>query len=286
MDFGPPFYDQGPDKPLDGSVINGYRIKSSIRHTKYAIFTYAENSQNEKKCIEFLKLIESRIPDIENEIQFLHIIDHPNIIKLEECFRYNEFICLVFPYNFGHDVFSLLQENYPNGMPENLSSKIAYRMLKAIKHLHIFDICHNGIKCENFLVFDTTINNLDIRLFGFECSHKIDNGQKSNICMGTPEYCAPELYRIEPHDKSIDIWSLGISLFVMLSGQYPFPSCRVSPNEFKSRILKGDLNYQLLTQKGVSANAINLIQQMCQVDPNARISVGNAFQHPWIVAYN
>ena len=101
--------------------------------------------------------------------------------------------------------------------------------------------------------------------------------------LGTPEFIAPEMINHVPYNDSVDIWSLGISLFVMLSGQLPFPSYISNQRECIETILSGHLNYQLLIDAGISEDAINLIQSLCKVDPHQRITAKEAITNKWVI---
>ena len=97
---------------------------------------------------------------------------------------------------------------------------------------------------------------------------------------------APEIANLVPYNNSIDIWSLGVTLFMMLTGQSPFPDFKTSPKECIDNISKGVLNYQILENKNISQDAIELIRNMCQFDPNRRINAIDAINDPWVLQSN
>lgn len=96
------------------------------------------------------------------------------------------------------------------------------KMLSAIKHLHQLKICHRDLKPENFLFGDNS-ENAEIKLIDFGLSKRFgsSNSKKLSTIVGTPYYIAPEVLK-GSYDKSCDIWSLGIILFIFLCGYPPF----------------------------------------------------------------
>lgn len=184
-----------------------------------------------------------------------------------------------------------LMNNYPNGFPEEIAVNIFRQMLKAVNYLHSIHIWNRDIKLESFLVFDSDEskdpnNNLNIVLYNFEYAKVFEENMNGTQFLGTPEFIAPEMINHVPYNDSVDIWSLGISLFVMLTGQSPFPSYKTETQSFLNHVSKGFLNYQLLMDKGVSHSAVLLIQNMCDIDPKKRISATAALNNTWITENN
>ena len=241
--------------------------------TNHSIICLAEGENAHKKILKFIKIHEN-----ENlNIDILHSFEHENIIKPENEFRYNEFYCLVFPFTNQQSLNHLLRTQYPDGLPEQLSSKIFYQILNAVQYLHIMNVCHNDITCDKVLVFNTDPVQI-ILLLSRYTSIILPNQHKDTYC-GNPNYVAPEIFTHTPFDNRVDIWSLGILLFVMLSGgHFPFHPI--------SRFPQSDLDYSILEFMNVSNDAIDLIKKMCQFDPDKRISIQKALVHPWIKAHH
>lgn len=277
MSFDGPHYEVFKEFNL-GQPINGYQITEIFEGWPLKIKVVAfEITENKKVIIEFNKLIDSQTEQIKKAASIYQSIDHPNIIKVEKIFIYKEYLCLVFPFIWPEDFVFLLHTSFPKGMPEYLAGKIIYQMLDALRYIHSLGICHNNITNDNILLLQE-----QKKFILSDFTHSFISSSKC-IFSAISEYSAPEKIKHEPFDMSSDMWSLGVSLFVMLSGQLPFPSYISNQQECIETILSGQLNYQLLVDAGVSEGAINLIQSLCKVDPRQRITAEEAITNEWVI---
>lgn len=287
-EFGPPFWDETTHLPPQNQEIKKYLLYS----TKSSIFFVAlDKEEDQVKIIKFIKLIEEKMLRIKDELETIHMAQHPNIIKIQDCFRYYEYMCIVIPYTPHLSLHQYLENEYPNGLPEELAANIFRQMLRAVEYLHSLSIWNRDIKLESFLVFDsenqTNANNkLNIVLSNFEYAKIFEAGLKGTQFIGTPEFMAPEMVNHTPYDETVDIWSLGVSLFALLTGRLPFPNYREHPHECLDHVSKGLLNYKFLEDKGISHSAISLIKSMCDIDPKQRVSATTALMSTWILENN
>lgn len=106
-------------------------------------------------------------------------------------------------------------------------------------------------------------------------------GEMCNKGVVTPYYMAPEIIKKEPCDNSVDIWALGISLFMMLTAHYPTP-CGMFKKKGLEAIKAGKLNYALLDEMEIDNDAIDLIKKLCAYKPSKRITAQEALNHIWI----
>jgi calcium-dependent protein kinase len=92
-------------------------------------------------------------------------------------------------------------------------------VFSAVLYLHSKGIMHRDLKPENFLLTEKTLKvaNLKIADFGLAC-----RDETSTVVAGSPYYIAPEIISNKPYDKRCDLWSLGVILFLLLSGELPF----------------------------------------------------------------
>lgn len=314
ISLGEPYYKpNSPSPPMLKTINKHYFIESNLlQYPTYCsnIYLCTDTRDHQKKVIKFVKIYNNDTERIINEVTIMGIVNHPNIIKLEDHFRSNIYYCLILPYTHHQSLLWFLRQYYRDGIPEDIAAIFMYQMLNAVNYLHELDIVHRDIKPDNFLIFDSSSNNTntnitninenyqqnrnEIRLprtftnfpkvvltdFGF--STKIISGQKLDKPIGTAEYSAPEIHNNQKYDKSVDIWALGVSLFVMITGRFPFPDRKAFKDEFKMRVRNGRLNSRPLMYK--SADVQDLIKKMCQLNPEKRITAKDALNHPWILS--
>lgn len=159
MDLGPPYFTPDTPPPPICQKIGRYIIHSSLipRSLPYSyIYLCYDPIDNKKKVIKFIKLFENRIEMIKNEIEVMRAVHHPNIIKIQDFFRYDAYMCVIIPYAPHRSVLTFLKNYYPGGFPETMAKKIINQMLKAVQCLHGMGIWHRDIKLENFLIFESS----------------------------------------------------------------------------------------------------------------------------------
>lgn len=276
------FYDQNTQAPLEGSTVDRYHIESLVASTNCSyVYIGKDIDTNERKAIKFIKFIRKNVERIQREVKIMKALNHPNILHLDDDFRYDGYMCIVTDYAENQDLQKFISNRYPNGVPEEISISICKQMMEAVYYLHKLNICHRDIKLDNFLVFNSDPNQLKIVLADFGFSTQFSKEEKGEDFCGTPEFMAPEMYNFIPYDTNVDIWSLGISFYKLLTNELPFKLMTRSPNELKKKIQKGLLNMNILTEKNVSKEVIDLISKMCTVNPNKRITAENALKLDW-----
>uniref|UniRef100_A0A4W5Q784 Ribosomal protein S6 kinase, polypeptide 5 n=1 Tax=Hucho hucho TaxID=62062 RepID=A0A4W5Q784_9TELE len=161
------------------------------------------------------------------------------------------------------------------------------RLVSAVSHMHDVGVVHRDLKPENLLFTDES-ENAEIKIidFGFARLKPPDNQLLKTPCF-TLAYAAPEILKYDGYDESCDLWSLGVILYTMLSGQVPF-QCqgkslgRTSAEEIMKKIKQGDFSFEGEAWRSVSQQAKDLIQELLTVDPDKRIKMCGLRYHAWL----
>lgn len=152
-----------------------------------------------------------------NEIDTLNSISHPNILNIYDYFTTDHFFVLILEYCTMGALKDIIK---PDELLE--TQKIYYylkQMCDAIQYLHNHQIAHHDIKPANFLLHQS--GRLKLGDFGITKSYK--NGQLSTVYAGTPRFLAPEVLKHKPYNPfKSDIWALGVTLYYLATGCYPF----------------------------------------------------------------
>ena len=164
---------------------------------------------------------------------------------------------------------------------ESDAAKFVQQILIGLKVLHYNNIIHRDLKPENLLLSkdyntgETTIKISDFGLAGILSSEKIF----SEFC-GTTHYTAPEIIDNKPYDSSVDIWSLGVIVYAILSGSYPFSG--ESDQDLKLNILMTEPKFDSYQWNEISEDAVDFIKKILKFDPKDRITIDEALNHPWL----
>ena len=156
---------------------------------------------------------------------------------------------------------------------EHKTAKIMKALFLAVNHCHTNGIVHRDLKPENIMYDgDDRIKIID---FGF--SKSFLDGDMHTIA-GTPFYLAPEVLS-GSYGKECDCWSLGVVMYIILSGYFPFPGN--SKSEIYEKVKSGEFSFKNEAFDMVSDSAKDLIRKLLTVDKNKRYSCTDALAHPW-----
>jgi len=209
-----------------------------------------------------------------NEIRILRSLYHENIIKCYTVIEDKDKDCivLVLEYCDNGDL-----ENFLNKRPlkEKHAQKLMKMLASGIKYLNSKNILHRDLKPQNILVTQDGI--LKITDFGF--SKTIDTEQNLiNTMCGSPLYMAPEIMTDDTYNNKVDLWSIGIILYVMLTGKHPYNA--KTHYQLIHQIQKNKIIFP--SNICISNDCEDLIYGLLEKDPNERISWDEFFNHSWL----
>jgi len=209
---------------------------------------------------------------LEKEIGIMHLLDHPNIVHLYDVYETREHLFLVLEYVHG-DLYELVSKR--GRLPERDAEKIFKQLVSAVDFCHKHKICHRDLKPENILIDE----NMTVKLADFGMS-EVMMDQYLTLSCGSPHYVCPEIILGQPYDGTkVDIWSLGVILFVLLTGQVPFnaPSVR----KLLNLIIGSKFTAPNLDTFNISKNGKDLVARMLTKSPEKRITMPEILAHPF-----
>ena len=261
---------------------NNYECTKKLGKGGFGKVYQVKNKSNGKiyACKKLSKLNISSLEKFQKEIDILMMMDHPNIIKLYEVFESDNSLYLIMEECYGGDLFSRISKRIEaNDMySEKEACEIIQQVLRAIEYCHNVGIVHRDLKPENLLyLHEGSEENNPIKIIDFGLSQSINLNQMLTSKVGTAYYVAPEILAGKYTEKC-DIWSAGVILYILLSGEPPFngPNDRI----IYSKIRKMDYNFPDEKWKNISSEAKELISKM--LSPEAqRLSASQTLEHPW-----
>ncbi|KAH7701524.1 Protein MAK-1 a [Aphelenchoides avenae] len=228
-------------------------------------------------------------PKSRREVQ-LHWLtrEHENIVTIIDIFEntFDSVKCLLVVCEFleGGDLLTIFENQDSRPYPEHKVAQIVKQIGSAVQYLHEMNIAHRDIKLENILCSSTDHEKCTYKLgdFGFAKRPERNHLMESPCC--TPYYVAPEILGHERYDKSCDMWSLGVGIYILLCGYPPFYSMKglpISPG-MKDRITTGLYAFPPADWDHISDSTKNEIRNLLKTDPASRTTIQQLMRSPFI----
>jgi len=229
---------------------------------------------------------------LRQEIDILKEINHPGIIRMLNSFETKERLYCVLELWYGGTLQDLIMakghsprhipEEYKTWLTDEQASTVMKSIFTSVSYLHSKGIVHRDLKPEN-IIFNNQDDLTDIKLIDFGLTAKYNDAWPMSLLdahWGTALYMAPEIAMRQEYSKSIDVWSLGIIMYNLISGgQHPLFKNGESLESFKKKLEK---QKQFYYTDAFSELARDLINKMTSYSPVHRYNIDQALKHPWI----
>jgi serine/threonine protein kinase len=200
---------------------------------------------------------------------------HKNIVQLIESFETENEVCIVMEFVEGVSLYSYLKQQFGAKFDEAKARNIFSQIIEVVFALHKENIFHGDLKLENILI--TPLNNVVLIDFGFSGYCDI----MKTVCCGTAEYLSPEIVSLhEFYGGPADIWALGVILYTLISGSFPFKAA--NNKELYKKIVKGLVKLP----RTFPAGPAKLISKILKTDPKNRPSIENMANDSWLIKPN
>ena len=208
---------------------------------------------------------------IMREAAIMHLMNHPNIIRLHDFLISDEYFCLIFEYVDGPQLLDYVVTH--GKLKEKQARKFFRQILSAVAYCHQNAVVHRDLKIENMLVDRVT---QDIKLLDFGLCNFFSPNDKLGTFCGSLYFAAPELLRgLVYSGPEVDVWSLGIILYVLVCGKVPFDDKSLPALHEKIKNCKPDY------PKHLSPECHHLLQMMIVADPARRATLDEVKRHVW-----
>ncbi|GMY11398.1 serine/threonine-protein kinase SAPK2-like [Fagus crenata] len=217
---------------------------------------------------------------VQREIVNHRSLKHPNIIRFKEVLLTPTHLAIVMEYAAGGELFERICT--AGRFTEDEARYYFQQLISGVSYCHSMQICHRDLKLENTLLDGSPAPRLKICDFGYSKSSVLHSQPKSTV--GTPAYIAPEVLSKKEYDGKIaDVWSCGVTLYVMLVGAYPFEDPE-DPRNFRKtlqRILS--VQYSIPGYVRISMECRHLLSRIFVANPEKRITIPEIKKHLWFL---
>jgi len=261
-----------------------YDIREKLGTGSFAVVKRAVRKSDNKefaiKVIKKNKLNADELAVVHDEVEIMHKVNHANCVQLFEMFENSKKMFMVLELLTGGELFDRIVRK--GSYSEKEASEVTKSVTAALQYLHDNGIVHRDLKPENLIYLsqadDSAIKITDFGLAKYRGSSTKPPGM-TTAC-GTPGYVAPEVLKNEPYDSAVDLWSLGVILYILLCGFPPF--YHESTAALYKQIKKGEFDFPAPYWTNISSSAKDLVRKLLTVDPKQRYTAKQVLQHPWI----
>ncbi|CAK6976562.1 serine/threonine-protein kinase D3-like [Scomber scombrus] len=228
------------------------------------------------KVIDKTRFPTKQETQLRNEVAILQSLSHLGVVLLEGMFETVVHVFVVMEKLHG-DMLEMILSNERGRLPERITRFLVMQILEALRYLHLKHIAHCDLKPENVLLA-TPDPFPQVKLCDFGFARIIGEKSFRRSVVGTPAYLAPEVISSCGYNRSLDMWSVGVIMYVSLSGTFPFNE----DEDIKQQITNAAFMYPKHLWASTSLEAVSLINNLLQVSVRRRFSVGRALGHTWL----
>lgn len=232
------------------------------------------------KEINIRTLGKQQLQDLNMEMNILSQLDHESIMEIYAVYTLPDKLFMVTEYLRGGELLTAIckRDHYH----ERDARRVMWQVTSALQYMHARRVIHRDIKPMNLILTERTLDSpVKIADFGFAAIDSDEIRRPGRFLCGTPGYIAPEVLTYRSYSTKVDMWSLGIVLYVLLSGYMPFPT----DENGEEHVKRGRIVFPPARFARVSHGAKDLIQRLLMVDPEQRLSATQVLQHPWMQLY-
>ncbi|CAI9106251.1 OLC1v1005366C1 [Oldenlandia corymbosa var. corymbosa] len=230
------------------------------------------------KTIAKRKLVNKEdIEDVRREVQIMHhLTGQPNIVELKGAYEDKHSVHLVMELCAGGELFDriIAKGHYT----ERAAASLLRTIVQIVHTCHSMGVIHRDLKPENFLLLSKD-ENAPLKATDFGLSVFYKQGDTFKDIVGSAYYIAPEVLK-RRYGPEVDIWSVGVMLYILLCGVPPFWA--ESENGIFNAILRGHIDFTSDPWPSISSGAKDLVRKMLNSDPKQRLSAFQVLNHPWI----
>ena len=242
-----------------------------------------EKKTKERVAIKIIKKKKAKPSDMElvrTEIDIMKLCHHPNVVHLLDHFENADYIFIVMEYIRGGRLTDYMKEKKFH-FSEKRAAEIIYEIALGVKYLHKYGIIHRDLKPDNIMLTESNDKG-HIKIMDFGLSKILGKKEKTSDGFGTLTFVSPEVLIRKPYNKEIDIWSIGVILYLILSGDLPFDDEEDDEEKIAKSIVFNEVEFPSKKFGNKSKEVIELIKRCLTKEPKDRIKIDEIIKSDWI----
>jgi len=229
------------------------------------------------KVIDTSTLTREENRTLDEELSCMNLVRHPNVVFLKDVFETSSKVYIVMDLLEGGTIIDRINER--GAFSAHQAKSVTRNILEGISYLHDAGIVHRDLKPSNIVFLDRSDDSIvKILDFGFSAFSRPQDLFTRPV--GTLKYFAPELISGKGYNLKVDMWCLGLILYVMLTARFPFAG--ETQNQLLDNIENARFDKQSDSWKAIPDPAKNLIKRLLRLDPAQRLGAREALNHPWM----
>ncbi|XP_050437403.1 SNF-related serine/threonine-protein kinase [Adelges cooleyi] len=260
-----------------GNIAGMYDLEQTLGKGHFAVVKSARHvftgEQVAVKVIDKNKLEEVSRNHLYQEVRCMKLVQHPNVVRLYEVIDTHSKLYIILELADGGDLYDYIMR-HEGGLSEQLACEYFAQIVRAISYCHKLHVVHRDLKPENVVFFE---KQGVVKLTDFGFSNTFCPGQKLETSCGSLAYSAPEILIGSSYNATaVDIWSLGVILYMLVCGEAPFHSA----NDSETLTMIMDCKYKVSSH--VSEECKNLIGRMLVRNPDKRATLEEIAADVWL----
>lgn len=218
---------------------------------------------------------ETAMTDVLREVSIMKMLEHPNIVNLVEVIDDPNMDNFYMVLEYVESKWVCQDSDPPKGLDEITARRYLRGIVAGVMYLHSHNVIHGDIKPDNLLITSSGT----VKIGDFSVSQVFEDGKDElRRSPGTPVFTAPECCSgVSYHGKASDTWAVGVTLYCMILGRYPFLGDTLQ--ETYDKIVNNPINIP----ESIDLQLKNLLERLLCKDPNERITLEAVALHPWAV---
>jgi len=214
---------------------------------------------------------------LKSEVEILHSLKHRNIIQLYAVYRETKFYYLVMEHMKGGELFQRIVEK--KRYSEIDAVRICRNLISTIAFIHGNKIAHRDLKPENLLLISRR-DDVSVKIADFGFAKRVTSSACLTTRCGSPNYVAPEIISKTPYGTSVDMWSIGVVLYIILCGYLPFADKNYV--QLYRKIKQAQFVFHPSFWDIISQDAKDFINALLVSNPKKRLTAKKALNHTWL----